>query len=446
MRQNGSSPDRSGDVSRRGLLAGGAALAGVGLLGRHGTPAAARAPSGGPGESSRPPVPPPLVLQGGTLLDPLTGRVTEDAVVVLAKGKVLAAGSRSDSRWARGQVGGQAPSLDVGGAWLVPGLLDAHTHATSVASAGRALATGATTLRIASSSFYADVGLKSLAEWLPDKVPTIQPVGLFIRPLTGDDALSDPALAPLAALPDGPQTPEQLRYFVRVNLRRGADHIKTWATQRAGVCAQDPQEPTYNLEQLRAIVGAARPRPVMCHSHGADGCQAAVEAGVTSLEHGTFVTDETLALMRRRGTYFTPTISAVVDLAAPGGEYDEPCLAERGKTMLPVLQAAVRKAYQLGIPIAAGADTSYSERSVTSAATEVQYLAEAGLKPLDAVRAATTTAARLLGLEREAGRVAPGYAADVVAVAGSPLDDTTTLQRPKLVVHAGAIARNELQE
>jgi imidazolonepropionase-like amidohydrolase len=444
MGLNGSSPAAAGGVSRRGLLAGGAALAGAGLLGRGGAPAAARGRvsrgSGGPG---RPPVPHPLVLHGGTLLDPLTGRVTEDAIVVLANRKVLAAGSLSEARWARGQVG-QAQVVDVGGAWLLPGLLDAHTHATSIASAGRALATGATTLRIASSTFYADVGLKSLAEWQPDKLPTIQPVGLFIRPLTGDDALSDPALAPLAVLPDGPQTPEQLRYFVEVNLRRGADHIKTWATQRAGVCAQDPRQPTYNLQQLRAIVDAARPRPVMCHSHGAEGCQAAVQAGVTSLEHGTYVSDDTLALMRRRGTYFTPTISAVVDLAQPGGEYDQPCLAERGKAMLPVLQAAVRKAYQLGIPIAAGADTSYSEASVTSAATEVQYLAEAGLRPLDAVRAATTTAARLLGLARVAGRLAPGYAADVVAVSGSPLDDLTTLQRPKLVVHSGAIARNEL--
>jgi imidazolonepropionase-like amidohydrolase len=255
--------------------------------------------------------------------------------------------------------------------------------------------------------------------------------------------LSDPALAPLATLPDGPQTPEQLCYLVRVNISRGADHIKTWATQRAGVCEQDPQEPTYDVDQLRAIVRAAGGRPVMCHSHGAEGCQAAVEAGVTSLEHGTFVSDETLALMRRRGTYFTPTISAVVDLSEPGGEYDEACLIERGKAMLPVLRSAVQKAYRLGIPIAAGADTSYSEDSVTSAATEVQYLNEAGLSALDAVRAATTTAARLFGLERKAGRIARGYSADVLAVDGSPLDDTTTLQSPRLIVHAGAIAHND---
>jgi imidazolonepropionase-like amidohydrolase len=445
MTTNSSSPDRTGGVSRRGLLAGSAALAGAGLLAQGGAVAGATARSArhrsGP-RQARPPVPPPLVLEGGTLLDPLTGEVTEDATVVLARGKVVAAGPSAEARSARAAVGG-AQTIDVGGAWLLPGLLDAHTHATSVESAARALQSGATTLRIASSRFYADVGLKALAEWLPAEIPTVQPVGLFVRPLTGDDVLSDPALAPLATLPDGPQTPEQLRYLVRVNISRGADHIKTWATQRAGVCEQDPQEPTYDVDQLRAIVRAAGGRPVMCHSHGAEGCQAAVEAGVTSLEHGTFVSDETLALMRRRGTFFTPTISAVVDLSEPGGEYDEACLIERGKVMLPVLRSAVQKAYRLGIPIAAGADTSYSEDSVTSAATEVQYLNEAGLSALDAVRAATTTAARLFGLERKAGRIARGYSADVLAVDGSPLDDTTTLQSPRLIVHAGAIAHND---
>src|SRR3954451_20935713 len=146
--------------------------------------------------------------------------------------------------------------------------------------------------------------------------------------------------------------------------------------------------------------------------------------------------------MRRRGT---PTISAVVDLSQPGGEYDGPCLQERGRAMLPVLQAAVRRAAELGIPIAAGADTSYSENAVTSVATEVQYLHEAGLSPLDALRAATTTAARLMRFPASAGRIARGYDADVLVVDASPLANPATLQAPKLVIHAGAIARNDLQ-
>jgi imidazolonepropionase-like amidohydrolase len=430
-------------VSRRSLLAGSAgAVAGAGLLGRRSGIADAH-PRGHeePHATGRPPAPPPLVLTGGNLLDPLSGRVTEDAVVVLANRRVVAVAAASELRADRI---GSAQVIDVGGAWLVPGLLDAHTHATSRASALRALRAGATTLRIASSTFYADVALRALADWLPAEVPTIQPVGLFVRPLVGDDVLSDPRLAPLAATPGAPQTPDELRLLVGVNLSRGADHIKTWATGRAGVCAQDPQQTTYDLDQLRTIVQAARGRPVMCHSHGAVGCQNAVEAGVTSLEHGTFVTDATLALMRRRGTYFVPTISAVVDLSQPGGEYDEPCLQERGRTMLPVLQAAVRRAAELGIPIAAGADTSYSENAVTSVATEVAYLHDAGLAPLDALRAATTTAARLMRVQRHAGRIARGYSADVLVVGASPLDDPATLQAPKLVIHGGAIARNDL--
>ena len=221
------------------------------------------------------------------------------------------------------------------------------------------------------------------------------------------------------------ETPEQLRYFTRVNVSRGVDHIKTWATQRAGLCEQDPREPTYDVNQLRAIVGAAKPLPVMCHSHGTEGCQAAVEAGVGTLEHGTFVSERTLDLMARRGTYYDPTISAVVDLAQPGGEYTDPCLVPRGQEMLPVLKAAVRAAWERGVKITAGPDTSYSAESLSSIGGEVVLLNEAGVPALDAVRAATTTAARMVGLERLIGRVTRGYSADVIALDGSPLDDIT---------------------
>jgi imidazolonepropionase-like amidohydrolase len=436
-----------GEISRRGLLAGAAGLAGAGLLaGRPEGASARRSTRAEPGGSrwpEPPPVPQPLVLEGGTLLDPLTGEVTEDAVVVLADRIVLAAGSPDDTARARAQVAGRAEVLDVTGRWLVPGMLDCHTHVDGIASANRALRHGATTLRIASSTFYRDVGLRALSEWTPDVVPRVLAVGLFVRTTSGDALLSDPDLAPLATVPEL-ETPEQLRYFTRVNVSRGVDHIKTWATQRAGLCEQDPRQPTYDVNQLRAIVQAARPLPVMCHSHGTEGCQAAVEAGVGTLEHGTFVSERTLDLMARRGTYYDPTISAVVDLAQPGGEYTDPCLVQRGQEMLPVLKAAVRATWERGVRITAGPDTSYSEESLSSIGGEVALLNEAGVPVLDAIRAATTTAARMVGLERLIGRVARGYSADVLALDGSPLDDITAMQRARLVTHRGFVARNDL--
>ena len=437
-----------GGISRRGLLAGVAGLAGAGLLtarpeGASGT-GSTRAGHGGARWPEAPPVPQPLVLEGGSLLDPLTGGVTEDAVVVLANRRVLAAGTPDETARARAQVAGRGQVIDVSGQWLVPGMLDCHTHVDGIEAANRALRVGATTLRIASSTFYRDVGLRALAEWTPDMVPRVLAVGLFVRTTTGDALLSDPDFAPLATVP-GLETPEQLRYFTRVNVSRGVDHIKTWATQRAGLCEQDPREPTYDVNQLRAIVGAAKPLPVMCHSHGTEGCQAAVEAGVGTLEHGTFVSERTLDLMARRGTYYDPTISAVVDLAQPGGEYTDPCLVPRGQEMLPVLKAAVQAAWERGVRITAGPDTSYSAESLSSIGGEVVLLNEAGVPALDAIRAATTTAARMVGLERLIGRVTRGYSADVVALDGSPLDDITAMERVRLVTHRGFIARNDLQ-
>ena len=124
--------------------------------------------------------------------------------------------------------------------------------------------------------------------------------------------------------------------------------------------------------------------------------------------------------MRARGTFLVPTLSAVVDLAEPGGEYTDPRLVDRGREMLAQLRTTVPAAYARGIPIVAGTDTSYTAASLSSVAGEVRLLGQFGLPTLDALRAATTTAATLVGLERELGRLKPGYAADALVVGREP--------------------------
>ncbi len=423
-------------LTRRQALAGAASAAGAAAL------AGPRGAVGGHGDhdlgDGRAPrrIAPPLTLRGGRLLDPATGRVTEDATVVFTRGRVDRAG-----RGARPASWGRV--IDVGGAFILPGLLDAHVHASTVAAARLALAGGATTIRSASTSFYQDIGLRALGEFGGLVVPRTLAAGLFVTPNLGDSILADPRLAPLAALPNGVREPRDLRYLVRVNIARGVDLIKTRSTERAGLAEQDPRVQVYDERQIRAVVDAARRvrGGVACHGHGDEGIRDSVLAGVRSVEHGTFASAATLDLMRARGTYLVPTLSAVTDLAEPGGEYTDPRLVERGREMLAVLRVTVAAAYERGIPIAAGTDTSYTPATQSSIAGEIRLLAEFGLSNLDALRAATTTGAALVRRERELGRLRPSYAADALVVGGDPLADLAALDDVRLVVAAGWIAR-----
>ena len=146
--------------------------------------------------------------------------------------------------------------------------------------------------------------------------------------------------------------------------------------------------------------------------------------------------------MPGRGTFLTPTVSAVIDLAEPGGEYTDPRLADRGREMLAALKLTVQAAYARGIPIAAGTDTSYTPASLSSVVTETKGLANLGLPKLAALRAATiVNASRRSPCDREIGRLRPGYAADAVVVGANPLDDLAALDYIRLIVAGGWIAR-----
>ena len=190
------------------------------------------------------------------------------------------------------------------------------------------------------------------------------------------------------------------------------------------------------MEAARRLRGG-----VAYHGHGDEGIRDSVLAGVRSVEHGTFASAATLDLMRGRGTYLVPTLSAVRDLAEPGGEYTDPRLVERGREMLATLRVTVAAAYERGIPIAAGTDTSYTPASLSTIVGEIRLLAEFGLSNLDALRAATTTGAALVRRRRELGRLERGYAADAIVVGGDPLSNLAALDDLRLVVVDGWIVR-----
>ncbi|MFH8489322.1 amidohydrolase family protein [Streptomyces longisporoflavus] len=417
-------PPPSSRLTRRGVLAGAAALAGTTAALTAAAPRANASTAAREGRRSGG----DLVVEGGTLLDPATGEVTEDAVVVIADGVVRSAGRRGKARVPEG-----AEVLDAHGRWILPGLVEAHIHLNTAAEARDAVLLGATSARSGSTNFYQDIAVRELAREAPGQAPRLRAAGIFVTPDLGDTILADPELTPLAKLREGVRSPEALRRVVEVNLARGADVIKTRVNERAGLPEQDPLAQVYDREQLSAVVAAARRggKGVLCHSYSEKGCHDAVMAGIRSLEHGAFVGERTLHEMRRRGTYFTPTLTAIAGLA----ESSDPVLAERGRQYLPVLKRAVLAAHELGVPLAAGTDSSGGK--IKPIGREVELMRAAGLPALDAIRTATTGAARLLGLERTAGRLARGFAGDVLLVDGDPLADVTVLKKPVRVVRSG---------
>ncbi|MFP3461557.1 amidohydrolase family protein [Arthrobacter globiformis] len=429
-------------VPRRGILAGAAALAGisvVSLAAQLGSAPAAHAADHAESSSrrDRPVLPPPMIIEGGTIVDPKTGHAVEDGVLVLEEGKVSAVGSRNETRRAVAALAGRARTVDASGRWVLPGLIDVHVHANALSDAATILQGGATSVRSGSTSFYQDVALAALPEWAAGASPRMSPAGLFVSPELGESLLADPDLGPLASLRGGVTEPEDLAYLARVNLKRGAKVIKTRANPRAGLPEQDPRELVYNYEQLSAVVKAADRAGVLCHAYSAEGIDGAVRAGVRSIEHGVFVTEATISRMASQGTYFTPTLDAITGMSGSSN----PILAARGREYTPVIKEAVRAAHEAGVTVVAGTDSFGSE--VTPIGTEVRLLAEAGLSPLEALRAATVNAAALLGWSGEAGRLVRGAFADVVLVNADPLSSASALEQVSSVVAQGVLVRND---
>jgi imidazolonepropionase-like amidohydrolase len=383
------------------------------------------------------PTPRALVVLNANLIDG-TGAAPRRGVSLVLEGGRIARIVEG-----RAAIPAGADTLDVEGRWVLPGLIDAHTHIATPAAMRRALESGVTTVRSASTPLYQDVGLRALVRQGVLAGPDMLAAGVFVTPYLGETAMADPRLAPLAR---EVMTPTQLAQVVEINADRGVDVIKTRATERAGLADQDPRKQVYDEAQLRAVVQAAARRNlrVLVHAHGDEGARAAVAAGAHSIEHGTYLSDTTLAMMRARGTCFVPTYATVVDLVQPGGDYDEPALRVRGLHMLPRLGESVRKAHALGIAVVTGGDTQYGPQSVTRIPHEAGFFVDLGLSPMDAVRAATSVAAGCLGIATRTGTLEPGKEADLIVVERNPLEDIRALQDVLVVVADGVAAMNRI--
>lgn len=380
---------------------------------------------------------PLIVLRHANLADGARGAIATNAALVIRDGQIAQIENEPFNPPAGATV------IDVGGRYVVPGLMDAHTHISTLANARRALESGVTTIRSASTGNYQDVALRDLVKQGAVPGPDVIAAGVFVTPELGETMLAD---ARLGALKDGVTSEAALRAVVRVNLDHHVNVIKTRGTERAGLPNTDPRKQTYTEQQLAWIVDEATKGgvPVMAHAHGDEGAFAAVRAGVRSIEHGTYLSDSTLALMRQRGTFLVPTYITVVDLTRPGGDYDDPVLTLRGAHMLPRLAETVQRAHRMGVKIATGADTDYGPESLSRIAGEVASLVELGLTPVEALRSATTVAAELLGLGGKTGAIQTGLEADLIVVERNPLQDARALADVLVVISNGRVALNRL--
>lgn len=378
----------------------------------------------------------PLALINASVVDVRSGRITASATIVLRNGKIESVGSNPrpvDTR-----------VVDLKGKYVLPGFIDAHGHPANLEAFRRALESGVTTVRSAGVPHYADVGFRELVKFGAIAGPDVLAAGYHVRPQLANEAfLSDPQYWDLMG---GVTTVDRIRRVVRMNLSHGVDWIKVHATERGGTADTDPRKQVYTEDEIRAIVqeAAARNVPVQAHAHGDEGAVAAIRAGVRSVEHGTYLSNATLQLMKERGVYLVPTYVVLTDLRDPGGAFDSPALRIRGEHMLPRARDMLQRAHRIGVTIVAATDSDYGPGSVIRIGQELTYFVEFGITPLESIQAATIRAAEMLRLEKSIGVVEAGYEADLIVVERSPFDDITTVQDPLLVISNGRVGLDRL--
>ena len=346
-------------------------------------------------------------------------------------------------------AGDRTGAVDLRGAFLLPGVIDLHTHIEDPAAAQRALLSGVTTTRVLGDNYLKGMATRDLVRAGFVQGPQMFVSGGHVRPRLGESfVLSFPQFGRYLQAPL--QGSDQVAEVVRAVIARGADVIKVGASERAGLARTDPRRQELSHAELSAAVAAAREAGLFtaAHAHDRHGANAAVRAGVRSIEHGTYLDDETLALMGKQGTFFVPTLAIMSPLGDPRGDgADDIALQLRTVHMMRPLRDAVRKARSLGVVVAVGTDSSYGDRDDygrVRVGHEIQELMGCGFTPLEAITAATFNAAQVLGVEGRTGSIQVGLEADLLVVDRDPRIDSSTLFEPLLVVSDGRIELDRL--
>lgn len=397
-----------------------------------------------------------VAVKAGRLLDVRTGQMLNNAIILIEGERITAAGSGVT-------IPTSAEVIDLGTMTVLPGLIDSHTHLTFAPGIGGAailgqspsrqaligaknaritLMAGFTTVRNVGARGYSDIALRDAINAGDVPGPRISASGPTLS-ITGGHA--DENFLPwefryqAEGVADGV---EGVMQKTREIIKYGADVIKFCATGGVLSLGDDPKHSAFTLEEMKAIVGEAHRlgRKVAAHAHGGEGLRLAVLAGVDSIEHGTYIDDEGIRLMKEKGTYLVPTIYLTdwflenyQKLGLP------PQIIAKANEVMPAMKKNLTHAIKQGVPIAFGTDSAVYPHGLN--AREFAVLVRMGLTPLQAIQTATVHASKLLGWDNRIGAVETGKFADLIAVEGDPTKDVTELERIKFVMKGGTVMK-----
>ena len=398
-----------------------------------------------------------VAIRAGHLLDVRTGKTLANQIIVIQGDKIASVGADA-------QIPAGAQVIDLSNATVLPGLIDAHTHVTMPTNFGYSrlatsvprealigarnarvtLEAGFTTIRNVGASGFTDVALRDAINAGDVPGPRMLVSGPALS-ITGghcdNNLLPFEYHAQSEGVADGV---EAVQHKVRENIKYGADLIKVCATGGVLSHGDNPQASQYTLEEMKAIVADAHRlgRKVAAHSHGAQGIRWASEAGVDSIEHGSYIDDAAIAEMKKNGTYLVPTLYLGDWFLENAEKIGTPAeLIAKAREVMPAARKNVARAFAAGVKVGFGTDAAVYPHGLN--AHEFAVMVKLGLTPLQAIQAATINDADLLGWSDKVGTIESGKWADIVAVDGDPLADVTTLERVKFVMKGGEVVKNQ---
>lgn len=404
-------------------------------------------------------------IKAGMLIDVVAGTVLKNQVILIENNLITEIGNNIS-------IPKDAEIIDLSNSTVIPGLIDCHTHMSAEPSddyygdvfrktsidyavrapiyAKRTLQAGFTTCRDMGSSDLVDISLRNAINEGVIEGPRMF-VATFALGATGGHSdltgfnpdISWKGNPDFTGVADGV---DEIRKRVRNNVKWGADVIKVCAT--AGVLSEEESvgAPQYSLEEMKALVDEAHMwgKKVAAHAHGTEGINRAVLAGVNSVEHCSIIDDQTIKLMKEKGTYMVPTLYAldyIIETYSQKGFPEK--IINKAKSIKIEKEKSFERAVKAGIKIVYGTDAAVMPHGWN--AKDFSYMVKAGMTPMQAIQSATINAADLLDIKNKTGSITKGKYADIIAVENNPLDDVTILEHVKFVMKDGTVYKNEFK-